>query len=229
MDELAQGRGQAENAARWEAGARLAAAYADGRMLGWKGVSLRSLGTKALRIGVLLTVGLTPGAPLMLPAPATAVAAEEGAPAGSGHGGSSGPVLSGYGSSGANVQVLLGAALTSGRSNSGGAGGSGSTTTTATTSTASASAAGATAGAGTSGGAGTGGSGTGAAEGSGAAGGTQDGTGALAGHAVVGTQPAIVAAQPLGLSGGDLVAVLVVALALVPIGLLTRFVARSSR
>ncbi len=232
MDELAQGRGQADDAARWEAGARLAAAYAHGRMLGEKGVSLRLLGTKALRVGVLLIVGFTPGALLMLPAQATAVAADTSAPAGSGHSGASGPILSGYGSSGANVQVLLGAALASGHGTSGGTGGSGSTATTATTvstSTASASAGSGTAGTGTSGGAGAGGSGTAATNGSEATGATQGASSTLAGHAIVGTQPAIVAAQPLGLSGGDLVAVLVVALALVPIGLLTRSVARGNR
>jgi hypothetical protein len=44
-----------------------------------------------------------------------------------------------------------------------------------------------------------------------------------------GTQTAVVAAQPLGLSGGDLAAVIVVACALVSLGVLTRFAARGER
>jgi hypothetical protein len=144
---------------------------------------------------------------------------------------STAPVLSGYGSPGANVQTLLGVAQ-SNNDNAGKSGTAAAAQTPSDTTYATASAGS------TSGGAANtsepGDQATGAHAGAqntagstsqnGGAGGTSG-----AASAPSATQAAVVAAEPWGLSGGDLVAVLAVALALLPVGLLTRFAARGRR
>jgi hypothetical protein len=169
---------------------------------------------------------------LIAAAPATAQAA-----------GSEGPLLSGYGGPGAGEQVILGSqTLHSQPHHSGGGGetgspeaasgsvagasesrspeaspqGSASPSTQPSTPAATHETGGETGGPASSGPAHTGHGGS-------------SGTPASGSPARGGTQTAVVAAQPLGLSGSDLAAVIVVACALVGLGVLTRFAARGER
>jgi hypothetical protein len=153
--------------------------------------------------------------------------------------GSSSPILSGYGSPGANMQAILGAAEARRQelpATGHAAGGSTGTSGTPATSTPATSTAPVKSGSGSQPGttsnpakarAGSGAVTPSEASDAGTPTTANGGAGIEPTHPVQGVQSAVVAAQPLGLSGGDLAAVLAVALALVPVGLLTRFVARN--
>lgn len=146
---------------------------------------------------------------------------------------SEGPLLSGYGGPGAGEQVILGSGFSHSRPNRGG-GEQGAPETSS--------------GAGESGSQAASPQGSSAApnhasttrEGGGEASGPRTparghtghgsgGTPASGSPVRGGTQTAVVAAEPLGLSGGDIALVIVVACALVSLGVLTRFAARGER
>ena len=190
------------------------------------------------RIAALLTLG----ASLVLATMPSAAQAASGA---------EGPLLSGYGGPGTGEQAILGSKVLPSRHRGGGEAGGPSEGSAATTGAARSGAGGGvqTGTAETAGGrAGTGG-GTPSTAGQGAraneSGGEASGTGtshrASAGAGAsgsgptqasvprAGTETAVVAAAPLGLSGGDLAAVIAVACALVAIAALTRFAAKGDR
>ncbi len=185
-------------------------------------------------------LGLAPAIALLLWSAPSALAATAGASP-------EGPLLSGYGGPGAGQQAILGAQLVKGGGRGGGHGGGGAGgSDTAGAGTSQASSSGATPQASTS--AEASGLATASEPASTAGGGgevaagkpqrqsavvggapsthARSGVGGRGYHPPQSTQNAVVAAQPLGLSGGDFIAVLLVACALLGVGLLTRSLAR---
>ncbi len=181
-------------------------------------------------------LGFTPAIAVLLASAPSALATPVGA-------NPEGPLLSGYGGPGAGQQAVLGAELVNrggrGRGGGGGpAGGSGAGSGERQTSFSSGAGTGSEAQAGSIavprgettnspvGGPAPsqGGTRSGHAGNSGSR--AASGVGGHGYHPTPGTQDAAVAAQPLGLSGTDVIAVLVVACALLGVGLLTRNLAR---